>query len=81
MEMNRVYMSVSITTYEWPNLEFDCTFWERLDGGEMTSRKLTLDEARKMMWELKLAGAEKKMEINPYNPKISYREVTYWARR
>lgn len=77
MDMKRVYMSVSISIGQYFT---DCTYWERLDGGETTQRKLSLAEAHQLMWELKLAGADKTVEVNPYNPKICFIEVTYWAR-
>lgn len=78
MEMKHIYMSLSITDYNSPFLGTECRFWEAVDGGEMTCRKLPLQEARKLMWELVLAGGEKKLSINYLNPKINTREVTYW---
>lgn len=78
MDVKRVYMNVSMIIGEHFT---NCNYWERLDGGEITQRRLSLAEAHRLMWELKLAGADKTIEVNPYNPKICFIEVVYWARR
>lgn len=79
MNMNRVYMSISITLYS--HCEPDCTYWERIDDGPITHRKLSLDEARRMQWELVKAGAERKYCSNLFDNAISNVDVDYWARR
>ena len=78
--MNYVYMAVDITTFNC-NIEPRCYFFERLDGGEVTNRELSLDEARKLMWELELAGGEKTITPSPYSNGWVTRRVDYWARR
>lgn len=77
--MKYVYMNVSITLY--PNCEPDCYYWERLDDQPATFRKLTLDEARRMQWELVKAGAKREFRPNFLDNAISKVEVYYWARR
>lgn len=77
--MKYVYMSVSITLYR--RCEPDCAYYERLDGGEVTSRKLTLDEARRLQWELVKAGADREFRPNFLDNAISQVDVHYWARR
>lgn len=81
MKPNCVYMSVHITTYSYPHWKPYCKFFQQIDGEPMTSRTITLDEARRLMWELKLAGGYKTMHVNMFDSKISYRNVQYWARR
>ena len=72
-------MSVSITTYDKGIAPF-CRYYESVDDGKMTHRDLTLDEALKLAWELKLAGGEKMVEPHPYSNTICYINVNYWMR-
>ena len=77
--MKYVYMSVSITLFR--RCEPDCYYCERLDGGEVTSRKLTLDEARRLQWELVKAGADREFRPNFFDNAVSQVDVRYWALR
>lgn len=73
-------MSVDITYYDH-GLEPDCGFYEILDGGKCHSHKLTLEDARKLAWELMLAGGEREYCSNMYCPHIHNVIVSYKARR
>lgn len=77
--MNRIYMSIMISYWSNPKLTPDCIFYEAVDGGKMTRRELTLDEARKLQWELVKAGATRTFSTNMFNPKIAQVDVNYWA--
>lgn len=76
--MKYVYIAVSIVNFHYTR-PF-CTMYTRVDDGELEEKKLTLDEARKLMWELKLAGGEKTLRINQLDPHITERMVVYWMR-
>ena len=78
--MKHIYMSLCISTYSNPRLAPDCTLYERVDNGEMTSRKLSYNEARKMQWELVKAGATRTFVANMFNNAIANVDVDYWAR-
>lgn len=83
--MKHVYMSISITFYPvsriapYRSLQPDCTFYQRVDDGEMTSEKLPLEKALRMQWELMKAGAERAYHSNMFNNAISQVDVDYWA--
>lgn len=79
--MKSIFINIVITEYGTKDLEPYCRYWECIDCGEMTRRKLTKEEACKLMWELKLAGGTRTISTNKYDPSISYCEVQYWARR
>ena len=76
--MKMIYLSLVITTFD--SSFSRCTFWQKLDNDELVKTSLELKDALKLMWELKLAGGEKTMEINAFNPHIATRTVTFWAR-
>ena len=76
--MKHIYMSLSITFYSTPRLQPECRFYERVDSGEMTVRKLSINEARKLQWELVKAGATRKAYSNMFNNTISTVDVSYW---
>lgn len=78
--MKMIYLSLVITTFGGNYCEPRCTFWQKLDNDELVKTSLELKDALKLMWELKLAGGEKTMEINAFNPHIATRTVTFWAR-
>lgn len=78
MKSKRVYMSLSISLYR--SLEPECTFYQRIDGGEMTSRKLTYAEAQRLQWELVKAGAERTFRPNWFDNAMAQVDVDYWAR-
>ena len=77
--MNHVYMSISITLYRYSKPS--CTYWEKIDNNPMTHRELTLNEARRMQWELVKAGATRTVAANLFDNAISHVDVDYWARR
>ena len=77
--MKHVYMSLSITLYRY-NHRYDCTLWERIDDGKMTSRQLTLEEAQRIQWELLKAGATRTFRPNLFDNAMSQVDVDYWAR-
>lgn len=78
--MKHIYMNVSITRYSYKGLAPDCTLFQKVDDEEMTSTKLDYDTARRMMWELVLAGGEREVSTNYLNPGISTTQVTLWTR-
>lgn len=78
--MKHIYMSIVITRYSYKGLAPDCTLFQKVDEEEMTYTKLDYDTARRMMWELVLAGGEREVSVNPYKPCISTTQVTFWTR-
>lgn len=75
--MKSIYMKVQITNCDRNSVE--CTLRQIIDGGDVETQELSLEQALRMMWELKLAGGTKRVWPNRYCPSIIYREVTYWA--
>ena len=75
MKPNCVYMSVHITAYSYPHWKPYCKFFQQINGEPMTSRTITLDEACRLMWELKLAGGRKTVRVNTLDRDIVSREV------
>lgn len=78
--MGSIRMTVSITYFDHGLEEF-CRFYEIVDDNPCTSRKLTLEEAQRLAWELKLAGGERNYRTNYRCNHIHTVEVTYTARR
>ena len=76
--MKHIYMSLAITFYATSRIQPECRFYERVDGGEMTVRKLSINEARKLQWELVKAGATRTAYSNMFNNAISTVDVSYW---
>lgn len=76
--MKHIYMSLAITFYSTSRIQPDCRFYERVDGGDMTVRKLSINEARKLQWELVKAGATRTICPNMFNNAISNVDVSYW---
>lgn len=77
--MKHIYISLCISTYSNPHYTPDCTLYERVDDGEMTSRKLSYNKARKMQWELVKAGATRTVVANMFKNSIAHVDVDYWA--
>lgn len=69
-----VSVTVSITDFG-PECHKWCRVYEKLPGEQMTERTISYDKARRMMWELKLAGAYKTTAVNPYDPHINTTDV------
>ena len=67
-----IYISVDITEY---NFGTDCFLTQQVDDGELEMTRVDLDRARKLMWELKLAGGTKQVRINAFDRHIVTREV------
>lgn len=78
--MKDIYMRLVIlvdhSPYEW----WECTLYQIVDGGELEVSKPDMATALRMMWELKLAGAEKTVKVHPYNTHIVTREITFYTR-
>jgi len=55
-------MNVSITYFG--NGHIDCRFVESIDDEPIRMTELDLDKARRLMWELKLAGGIRRVNIN-----------------
>lgn len=68
-----IYISVDIT--EYGNGNMNCYLTQQVDDGELEMTKLELDHARKLMWELKLAGGHKTVRVNTLDRDIVSREV------
>lgn len=68
-----IYIAVDIT--EYGNGSMNCYLTQQVDDGELEMTKLELDHARKLMWELVLAGGKKQVRINTLNRDIVSREV------
>lgn len=70
---NEIYMNVSIA--EYGNGHIDCKFSESINDEELRTKDITLDKARRLMWELVLAGGRKELVINRYDRNIVTRNV------
>lgn len=70
---NEIYMNVSITDYG--NGDIICKFSESINDEELRTKDITLDKARRLMWELKLAGGRKEVVINRYDRDIVTRSA------
>lgn len=73
-------MSVGITYFDH-GLDAYCSYYEAVDGEEPIFRRLTLDEARKMAWELMLAGGTREYRTNYKCNHIHNVDVRYSADR
>ena len=72
--MNKeIYICVTITDYSSGNTE--CFLNQSINDGPLEMQRISLDKARKLMWELKLAGGTKHMSVNRYNPRITTRDT------
>jgi len=78
--MKDIYMKLMIFVDNSPYGWWDCTLYQIVDGGKLEASKLDMDTALRMMWELKLAGAEKAVKVHPYNTHIVTREITFYTR-
>ena len=71
--MNEIYMNVSITEYD--NKCIDCKFSESINDEPLKITDITLDKARRLMWELVLAGGKRDVSVNRYNRDIVTRSA------
>lgn len=60
--MNEIYISVRIT--EYGNGNTTCTLTQSVDNEPLESQYISLDKARKLIWELVLAGGKREVSIN-----------------
>lgn len=82
MNMNKTYISISITYYSTHRIAPDIHYY-RNDGihpATSTWNKLTVSEASRMMWELVKLGGESSYTSNMFDNAISERKVTFWGR-
>ena len=68
-----IYINVSITEFGSGNI--DCFLTQQVDDEEMEMERIDLDRARKLMWELKLAGGTKTVHVNSLDRHIVSRDV------
>ena len=76
--MKHIYMSLSITVYSNHRIAPYCRFYERIDNGEMTCKVISIEEAKKLQWELVKAGAKRTFCPNMFNNAIANVDVDYW---
>ena len=63
-----IYMHVTITEYGTGRI--DCRFTQSIDGSPLEINEIPLEKARKLMWELVLAGGKREININRYDRDI-----------
>ena len=68
-----IYISIAIT--EYGNGHVDCIMAQQVDDEPMTLDRLELNHANKLMWKLKLAGGNRRVRVNLFDPHIMSREV------
>ena len=71
------FTHISLTITEWLGSYgsyYLCSYFYD-DGEHHETRKLTIDEARTLQWELVKKGAKKTGEYNPYKPHIYTRNI------
>lgn len=78
--MKHIYMAISITYHSLSCLGPDCDFYQRVDDNPMTHEKLDYNQACRMMRELQLAGGERTVRVNQFNPAISTVEVEFYTK-
>lgn len=65
---NEIYMSVSIT--DFGNGRVKCIFSESINDEPIRMRYIDFNKARKLMWELVLAGGKRSVRVNPLDRDI-----------
>ena len=71
--VKEIYMHVTITEYGTGRIS--CRFTQSIDDGPLEITEITLDKARKLMWELVLAGGKREININRYDRDIVTRSA------
>lgn len=71
--MKEIYINIRIT--EYGNGDMTCVMNQSIDGGPIEITKISLDKARKLMWELVLAGGTREININRYDRDIVTRNA------
>ena len=57
-----IYISIRIT--EYGNGNSTCTITQSVDDGPLEMQYISMEKARKLMWELVLAGGTRDVSIN-----------------
>ena len=65
---NEIYMNVSIT--DFGNGEIRCLFTESINDEPIKLTHIDINKARKLMWELVLAGGKRSVSVNSLNRDI-----------
>lgn len=60
--MNEIYISIRIT--EYGNGHVNCYMTQSVNDEPLETTQISLDKARKLMWELVLAGGTREVHIN-----------------
>lgn len=66
--MNEIYINVQIVDYGNGNIR--CTLSQAVDDEPLDTKIISLDKARKLMWELVLAGGVREVNINRFDRDI-----------
>lgn len=59
---NEIYMNVSIT--DFGNGEVSCVFSESINDEPIKLNHIDINKARRLMWELVLAGGKRSVSVN-----------------
>ena len=70
---NEIWVNVSITDYG--NGTIDCRYCERIGDAPIESKGININDARRMMWELVLAGGQRNYRTNLFDRSIIYSEA------
>ena len=70
---DEIWMNISITYYG--NGTIDCRYYECIGNAPVEMKKISLDDARRMMWELVLAGGKRSYRTNYLDRSIVSSEV------
>lgn len=68
-----IWMNISITNYGNGNI--DCRYYESIGDAPVEMKKISLNDARRMMWELVLAGGVRSYRTNYLDRSIVSSEV------
>lgn len=71
--MNEIYINISII--EYGNGRMDCLYTEQVNDEPMTIKPIDLDRARRLMWELVLAGGKRTVRVNRLDRSIVSRDA------
>lgn len=66
---NEIYMNVSITDFGNGNVR--CVFSESINDEPIKLSYIDINKARKLMWELVLAGGRRSVDVNMYDRHIT----------
>ena len=71
--MKEIYISIRIT--EYGNGTMTCVMNQSIDDGPIEITEISLEKARKLMWELVLAGGTREVSVNRYDRDIVTRSA------